>query len=79
MIKTITIHSRSSYWTSRDYNEEVIVDSEDLAIEIQNQCNKLVKEGFNIVSIIPINSGNINHGSGVYFTESVIITATKHV
>ena len=77
MIKAITIHSRSSYWTSREHRDEVEVDSDDLAKEIENQCNALEKDGFNVVRITPINSGNIVNNSGVHYTESVIITAQK--
>jgi len=77
MIKTITIHSRSSYWTSREHLDEVEVDSDDLAKEIENKCNELEKEGYEVLRITPINSGNIVNGTGAYFTESVIITAQK--
>lgn len=78
MLKTVTIHSRSSYWTSREHSDEVIVDANDLAIEIESQCNRLEKEGFTIFNIFPVNSGNLVAGSGSYFTESIIITATKY-
>lgn len=75
--KTITIHSRSSYWTSREHRDEVEVDSDDLAKEIENQCNNLESEGYEVSKIIPVNSGNIVNGTGAYYTESVIITALK--
>lgn len=77
MIKTVTVHSRSSYWTSREHRDEVEVDSDDLAKEIENKCNELEKEGYKIMKILPVNSGNIVNGTGVYYTESVIITADK--
>jgi hypothetical protein len=77
MIKTITIHSRSSYWTSREHRDEVEVDSEDLAKEIEDKCNELEKDGYKIVRITPVNSGNLVSGTGVYYTESVIISAQK--
>jgi len=77
MIKSITLHSRSSYWTSREHRDELEVDSDDLAIEIEKQCNKLEKDGFEIMKITPINSGNVVNSSGAYYTESVIITAIK--
>jgi hypothetical protein len=77
MIRTVTIHSRSSYWTSREHRDEVEVDSDDLAKEIEQKCNELEKEGFKIMKIIPVNSGNIVNGTGAYYTESVIITAGK--
>jgi hypothetical protein len=77
MIKTITVHSRSSYWTSREHLDEVEVDSDDLAKEIENKCNELEKDGYEVLRITPINSGNIVNGTGAYFTESVIITSQK--
>ena len=77
MIKAITVHSRSSYWTSREHLDEVEVDSDDLAKEIENKCNELEKDGYEVLRITPINSGNIVNGTGAYFTESVIITAQK--
>lgn len=77
MIKSITIHSRSSYWTSREHRDEVEVDSDDLATEIENQCNVLEKEGYKVLRITPVNSGNIVNGTGAYYTESVIVTAQK--
>jgi hypothetical protein len=77
MIKTVTIHSRSSYWTSREHRDEVEVDSDDLAKEIEHKCNELEKEGFKVMKIIPVNSGNIVNGTGAYYTESIIITASK--
>jgi hypothetical protein len=77
MIKTVTIHSRSSYWTSREHRDEVEVDSDDLAKEIENKCNELEKEGYSIMKIVPVNSGNIVNGTGAYYTESIIITANK--
>jgi hypothetical protein len=77
MIKTITIHSRSSYWTSREHRDEVEVDSDDLAKDIENKCNELEKDGYDVLRITPINSGNLVNGTGAYYTESVIITALK--
>jgi hypothetical protein len=77
MIKTITVHSRSSYWTSREHRDEVEVDADDLAKEIEIRCNQLEKEGYNITKITPINSGNIVNNSGAYYTESVLIVAEK--
>jgi hypothetical protein len=75
MIKTVTVHSRSSYWTSRESRDELEVDADDLAKEIEAQCNKLEKDGFKISKITPVNSGNLVGGSGAYYTESVLIMA----
>jgi hypothetical protein len=78
MIKTITVHSRSSYWTSREHRDEVEVDADDLSIEIEKRCNELEGQGYNIMRITPVNSGNLVSGSGSYYTESVLIVAEKN-
>jgi len=77
MYKTISIHTRSTYWATQESNEELIVDSNDLSQEIEKICNQLETDKFDIISILPVNSGSINHGSGYYQTESVIIIAKK--
>ena len=77
MYKSLSIHTRSTYWTSHEANEELIVDSDDLSQEIQKVSNQLYKDGYEIVSITPITSGSITHGSGYYQTESVIILSKK--
>jgi hypothetical protein len=77
MYKTIVIHSRSTYWTNPEFGEELEVDSDDLAKEVQNKCNDLIIDGYEIHSILPISSGNIVNGSGYYHTGSVIIIANK--
>jgi hypothetical protein len=77
MFKTITIHSRSSLWTSTGHRDEFEVDSDDLAREIDIQCNNLEKEGYKVTKITPVNSGNQVYGTGSFTTESVIITAEK--
>jgi len=77
MVKTITIHTRSSFWNSRETHDEIVVDSDDLSVEIEFQCNLLEKEGYIVRQIIPVNSGNLVAGSGGYYTESVLIMAEK--
>lgn len=77
MYKTISIHSRSTYWTNHESNEELIVDSNDLSQEIEKVSNQLYSEGYEIMSILPINSGSVTHGSGYYQTESVILFAKE--
>jgi hypothetical protein len=78
MYKTVTIHTRSTYWTNREVNiEELIVDSDDLAHEIEKVANELYQQDFEIVAITPINSGTVSNGNGYYQTESVVITAKK--
>jgi hypothetical protein len=77
MYKSIVIHSRSTYWTNPELSEEMEVDSDDLAKELENKCNELVKAGFDIFSILPISSGNVVNGNGYYHTASIIITARK--
>lgn len=78
MYKTISIHTRSTYWTHKETNEEYsVVDSDDLAKEIEIQCNNLANEGYEVISINPITSGSFSNGNGYVHTESVIITAKK--
>ncbi len=77
MYKTVTIHTRSTYWTNRDSNDEMLVDTDDLSEEIQTACNNLYQEGFEVVQITPITSGNMENGTGYFQTESVIITGRK--
>jgi hypothetical protein len=77
MYKTVVIHSRSTYWTNPELSEEMEVDSDDLAKELENQCNTLTKDGFSIFSVLPISSGNVVNGNGYYHTESIIIIANK--
>jgi hypothetical protein len=77
MYKTIVIHSRSTYWTNPELSEEMEVDSDDLAKELQAKSNELVDQGFEIFSILPISSGNVVNGNGYYHTESIIIVARK--
>jgi hypothetical protein len=78
MYKCICIHTRSTYWTHKETNEETcVVDSDDLAKEIEIQCNALTMEGYRVVAVNPITSGSITNGNGYIHTESVIITACK--
>ncbi|MGC8803105.1 MAG: hypothetical protein ACP5PS_04955 [Bacteroidales bacterium] len=77
MYKTVVIHSRSTYWTNPELSEEMEVDSDDLAKELEEKCNELEKHGFSIISILPISSGSITNGNGYYHTESIIIVAHK--
>jgi hypothetical protein len=78
MYKTISIHTRSTYWTHKETNEEYsVVDSDDLAKDIEIQCNNLEKEGYDVISINPITSGSLSNGNGYVNTESVIITGKK--
>ncbi len=78
MYRTLTIHTRSSFWTHNETNEVYsVVDADDLAKEIEIQCNKLAEQGFSVTAINPITSGSITNGNGYLHTESVIITAYK--
>lgn len=77
MYKSVAIHARSTVWTQSQNAEELTIDSDDLAEEITHACEKLHKEGYEVVSIIPVTSGNILGGSGYLRTESIIITAKK--
>ncbi len=77
MYKTISIHTRSTYWTNKESSEELLVDSDDLAREIEKVSNALYNQGYEVALITPINSGTISNGNGYYQTESIIITARK--
>jgi hypothetical protein len=78
MYKTVVIHTRSTYWTHKETNEEYsVVDADDLAKEIEIQCNKLAKESYEVHTISPISSGSFSNGNGYVHTESIIITAKK--
>jgi len=78
MFKTTVIHTRSTFWTAKEQsNEEMLVDAEDLAREIEIRTNELYNDGYDILSITPISSGNLVSGTGYYHTESVIITSKK--
>lgn len=77
MFKAVSIHTRSSYWTNKESTEEFLVDSDDLAREIEKVCNTLYNQGYEVISIIPITSGTISNGNGYYQTESVVVTAKK--
>jgi hypothetical protein len=77
MYKTHVIHSRSTYWTNPELSEEMEVDSDDLATELQNRCNEFVDKGWDIITILPISSGNVVNGNGYYHTESIIIILHK--
>jgi hypothetical protein len=77
MYISVVIHSRSTYWTNPELSEEMEVDSEDLATELQNKCNELNNKGYEVISITPIVSGNIVNGAGYYQTHSIIITGKK--
>ncbi|MDX9770715.1 MAG: hypothetical protein RBT19_10140 [Tenuifilaceae bacterium] len=76
MYKTIAIHTRSTYWTHVETNEESsVVDADDLAKEIEIQSNKFADDGYEVISINPITSGSFANGNGYVHTESVVITA----
>jgi hypothetical protein len=75
--KSVAVHARSTYWTSPESKEELIVDSDDLAKEITVVSNQLHNDGYEIISIIPVTSGNLAGGTGYLQSESVIITARR--
>jgi len=77
MYKTVTLHTRSTYWSNRDSNDEMLVDTDDLSEEIETACNNLYTSGYEVKHITPISSGNIENGTGYFQTESVIILAKK--
>ncbi len=77
MYKTVLLQSRSTYWTNRESQEELIVDSVDLAQEIERVCNELAKDGFEVIQLTPVTSGSISNGNGYFQTASMIILAKK--
>lgn len=87
MIKTITIQtksleetgSRAGWFDGNDKaNNKTIVDSEKLAQDIEKQISTLIKDGYQILSIMPITSQKIvAHSLQATFTSSVIITGQK--
>ncbi|MCT7556644.1 hypothetical protein [Aliarcobacter butzleri] len=86
MLKTIHIKTKSleengatssSWFGTENLNIMTIVDGEALAKEIEKQGNLLIKEGYQILSILPITSEKRVSNHSVAFTSSVIITALK--
>lgn len=77
MYKTIVIHTRSTYWSGNDAYDEAVVDADELAAQIQDKCNELGQAGYEVFSIMPINSGNLTSGNGYIHAESVLLTARK--
>ena len=68
MLKTIHIKTKSlkengvnssSWFGVEGANIKTIVDGEALSKEIENQGNLLIKEGYQIISILPITSQKI--------------------
>ncbi len=86
MLKTIHIKTASleengatSNWLSNEKaNIKTIVDGEALSKEIEKQGNILIKEGYQILNILPITSQKIeSHSLTATYTSSVIITGIK--
>lgn len=86
MLKTIHIKTKSledngaiANWLSNDKaNIKTTVDGEFLSKEIEKQGNILIKEGYQIISILPIISQKIEgHSLNATYTSSIIITAVK--
>ena len=86
MLKTVNIRTSNleanganATWLSNDKaNIKTIVDGDALAKEIEKEGNLLLKEGYQIISIMPITSQKIESQSlSATFTSSVVITAIK--
>ncbi len=86
MLKTVNIktsnleaNGANASWLSNDKaNIKTIVDGDALAKEIEKEGNLLLKEGYQIISIMPITSQKIeSHSLSATFTSSVVITAIK--
>ena len=87
MLKTIHIKTKSlkengvtssSWFGVEGANIKTIVDGEALSKEIEKQGNILIKDGYQILNILPITSQKIEaHSLTATYTSSVIITAIK--
>ena len=86
MLKTVHIKTKSleengattsSWFGAENLNIMTIVDGEELSKEIEIQGNILIKDGYQILSILPITSEKRVSNHSVAFTSSVIITALK--
>jgi hypothetical protein len=86
MLKTIHIktasledNGASAFWLSNEKaNIKTVVDGEALSKEIEKQGNILIKEGYQILNILPVTSQKIEaHSLTATYTSSVIITAIK--
>ena len=53
------------------------IDGARLASDIQTAIEDLQKEGFELVSLTPVISGNRSNGYGYSFTEGVIMISKK--
>jgi hypothetical protein len=86
MLKTIHIKTTSledngataSWLSNEKANIKTVVDGEALSKEIEKQGNILIKDGYQILNILPITSQKIeSHSIPATYTSSVIITAIK--
>jgi hypothetical protein len=67
MYKSLAIHARSTFWTNKETYEEVrVIDSNDLAKEIELQCNQLETQGYSVLCITPITSAASPTGTGIF-------------
>lgn len=67
----------SSWFGSENLDLMTIVDGEYIAKEIEEQGNLLLKEGYQILSILPITSDKRISNHSTTFTSSIVITAIK--
>lgn len=52
-------------------------DEEFLTAAIQNACNQLANESYEVISIMPLVRGSYGAQSGFSFTHGAVITARK--
>jgi|688.fasta_scaffold1741826_1 hypothetical protein len=52
-------------------------DEEFLTVAIQNVCNQLASESYEVISIMPLVRGDLFGDSGVSFTHGAVITAKQ--
>lgn len=79
-------HTRGLFKKKVEVEEDQrLVDPEDFALRISQRCNELSADGFDVISIIPVQEGRTKNGwdasrpwgAGYGFTRSVVITARR--
>ena len=73
MIRTIVVRAQ--------LKKEVFPDLEQFAQDLEGACNELELEGFEVISIVPVNQGHWSisgmGGYGYTTTQGVVVTARK--
>lgn len=76
-------HERTTeeQWVSERYSD-CEIDGERLQQDVQQEVNRLNEEGYDVISLVPVESGAYNwspegYSYGYSYTEGVIILARK--